>query len=309
MSLYTPALGATLFASTTALVASIAAGYFTAHLRRNRPAQQWPRIASALPVTVGVLAGAAVLVPFLGIIVPGDRFYSPESARQVYFATMAAVAAMLVLEITAIALTKNQKTGGALSRLGGWGFFVFLVGLSTVLALNGMQFGVLGAGLEQEMNLGRASVPFSVLWLILAAYALRLLDGLHGAVPAVLGSAAVAVGWMSYANEARMVAALCAVMAGAAFGSLRFHAVPYPSLPLRGAGTVCFGLLFAMLTLMARQKTVATLLLLFPLALAILLLGAATLATLERSLQPGSGDVALDEGGEAEPGPPKDTHL
>jgi UDP-N-acetylmuramyl pentapeptide phosphotransferase/UDP-N-acetylglucosamine-1-phosphate transferase len=253
-------------------------------------------------MTVGVAVGGLLLYPFLGAIETGDRFFDPGAARQVYGATMGAAAALLIVMALGLALAGSRGRSGAMSRAGEWGFLVLIAGLSTILALNGLQFGVLGAGLNQELHLGRASVPFSVLWLLVAAYALRLLDGLHGAAPAVLGAAAVAVGWMSYANEARMAAVLCAVMAGAAFGSLRFHALPSPSLPLRGPGTVCFGLFLAILTLIARQKTVATLMLLFPLGLAVLLLGAAALTTLERSLQPGNDDRADEEAGSDDEG-------
>jgi hypothetical protein len=298
MNLLSAAMGTTLLSAAVALVASIATGYGTVALRRARTPQRWPRLASALPVLVGVLAGMGTLATGLDPIILGDRFYSPESARQVFWVTVGALVALLLLVGTSLVLTRTRNTGGPLRRMGGWAFFVVLLLLSTALALNGMRFGVLGAGLDQELDLGRTAVPFSVLWLLVAAYALRLLDGLHGAVPAVVGAAAVAVGWMSYANEARLVAAMCAVMAAGAFGALRFHAVPSPSLPLRGPATVCFGLLFAILTLVARQKTVATLLLLFPLALAVLLLGAAMLATLERSLQPGADESGTEDEGE-----------
>ena len=59
-----------------------------------------------------------------------------------------------------------------------------------------------------------------------------------------------------------------------------------------GAGpwTVLLGFVFALLTVLARQKTVAALLLIFPLFVIVILVGGAMLAFLERTISAGDDE-------------------
>jgi UDP-N-acetylmuramyl pentapeptide phosphotransferase/UDP-N-acetylglucosamine-1-phosphate transferase len=244
----------------------------------------------ALPLTLGLIPGIGLLgLIGLNSIVAGDRVHTPTSAAQLLTVLVALCCGLALLQGLTI-LEKNSTSLVTLAR--GWSLQVGLAGLATLLAFAGVRFGVLGAGLGQDLDLGVFAIPLTVLWLVVAANALRLLDGLDGAAPMVLGVGALATGWFSLASEERLYASLCAVLAGSAFGCLRFHCFPQPALPLRAAGTVCFGIMFAVLTVLARQKTTAFLLLLVPLGVLMLVLGSAMLTLLERNLLPGEDDPA-----------------
>jgi UDP-N-acetylmuramyl pentapeptide phosphotransferase/UDP-N-acetylglucosamine-1-phosphate transferase len=79
------------------------------------------------------------------------------------------------------------------------------------------------------------------------------------------------------------------VIAAAALASLRFNLYP-ARLPIGGSGTALLGFLFAVLTVLARQKTIATFLLVLPLGLIVVVIGGYMLTFLERSMSFGSGE-------------------
>lgn len=260
-----------------------------------------PGARSALPFLAGLLAGLLVLGAGTPWIVPGDRFYTGREALWI----IGAVAVAVLLLYVRAHLT-GKGTGGA-SRLLPSLILEFLA--AGVIVAAGIRFTVLGLAASGDVELGIWAAPLTIVWLVAATWAVRLLDGLDGAAPVLLLTAAVAVLVGTRGTGEFLLAALSVVVIGTVLGSLRFHFFP-ARLPLRGAATALFGFVFAVLTVLARQKTVALLLLIFPLAVLVILLGGAMLNMLERTVflpegegeeQEGEPEKAADEGPRDEP--------
>lgn len=229
---------------------------------------------AAFPFVVGLYLGILALGIGLETVVQGDRFYPPDEA--------VSIKASLQLALLLLMLRTVAGGGGGIW----WRMVLPLsleLGAAALVVANGVRFEVVGFGAGGTMELGALAAPLTILWLLAAMYAVRLLDGIDGAVPVLLLTAAVAVLVATRGTNEYLLAALCVVIIGAVLGSLRFHFFP-ARLPLRGAATGIFGFVFAVLTVLARQKTVAALLLIFPLAVILLLLGGAMLGLLEKTL-------------------------
>jgi UDP-N-acetylmuramyl pentapeptide phosphotransferase/UDP-N-acetylglucosamine-1-phosphate transferase len=155
---------------------------------------------------------------------------------------------------------------------------------SALLVWAGVRFDLMKMPGEEVAVLGYwESQIFTLTWLVLATNVIRLLDGIHGAAAVAVCIAGLTALLPNVINQEYFLAGVSLVAIGCAVGSLWF-CCSRSKLPLEGAGTAILGFLFAILTVLARQKTVATLLLLVPLVIIILLAGAATLGMLEKRL-------------------------
>ncbi|PKO18628.1 hypothetical protein CVU37_04360 [candidate division BRC1 bacterium HGW-BRC1-1] len=180
-----------------------------------------------------------------------------------------------------------------------------VVALAAVLVMaTGTRFGVLGVRGEGDVALGAWSGPLTVLWLVAATGVARLLDGLEGAVNVLLLVAGVAVAYGTLGAGEPVLNSVALVVVFASLGSLRFNFFPAP-LPLRGTGSAVAGFMFAVLTVMARQKTVAALLLIFPLAVVVVLVGGVMLGVMERTLLPEGRGGAAPEDKKTKSNPPE----
>lgn len=237
--------------------------------------------AAGFPLVLGVLTGLGVLFFGLDKFAAGDRFYSVASLRAL---TLALGLGLLCL-LGAIVLSPVRDLRAAARATPVLWALRRLLELGAVLLVvaAGVRFTVLGWGGLADNDLGTWGAPVTVLWLLIAIWAVRLLDGLDGAAPVLLLTAAVAVFVGASGTSEYFLKALAVVIAAAVVGSLRFHFFP-ARLPLRGPSASAYGFLFALLTVLARQKTVAALLLIFPLAVVLLLVGGAMLGFLERTL-------------------------
>jgi UDP-GlcNAc:undecaprenyl-phosphate GlcNAc-1-phosphate transferase len=160
---------------------------------------------------------------------------------------------------------------------------------SLIVVGAGVRFSILSVGTGAELPLGEWAVPLTVLWLVGATNVVKLLDGLEGAVSVLLLVGAVAVAYTTIGVPEHFLNAFSIAMIGATLASLRFNAYP-ARLSLRGPGSAFAGFLFAVLTVLARQKTVAALLLVFPLLLIVIIVGGAMLSFLERTVLIGDND-------------------
>lgn len=256
-----------------AMVATMAAGYFVlAKLEKGSRVAHWK---NPLPVIAGAMAGYLLLALMVRTYAP-DRFYTPAEAISILAA--AAVACVIIWSVEIVA---PRIKGGTWIRTAA--HVVSQTIAATIVVWAGVKFDLLKVPGEGVTTLGQWSPLFTVLWLVMATNVVRLLDGIHGAASASLLVAALAALYSNVLSREYFLAGFSLVAVGCAVGSMRF-CLSENRLPLEGAGTALIGFLFAMLTVMARQKSVATLLFLVPLVLVVLIAGAAMLGLLEKRL-------------------------
>jgi len=266
-------------AAVCALLVSLAVGYLL--LRRKAGAAPWPLYKNPLPLLAGLLVGFTLMAIMVHSYAP-DRFYTATRSLAMLGATAVAIILIYSVEILA------PRGSGAIRRFGTHLGLQVLAAAIVVWA--GVRFSMLSVPGEGVRELGAWAAVLTVVWLILATNVVRLLDGIHGAASLVLLVASLASLYSNIVNQEFFLAGFALVCAGAAAGSLRF-AVSARRLPLEGGGTALIGFLFAILTVLARQKAVAALLLLVPVVLLILVAGAAMLGLLEKRLiLPRGGD-------------------
>ena len=254
-----------------------------------------PPARAALPFLAGLLGGLLVLGLGMSWVIPGDRFYTGTEALQI----VGAVAAAVMVLHARTCLTGKGSAGVA--RL--LPSLLLELAAAGIIVAAGIRFTVLGLVASGDVELGIWAAPLTIVWLVAATWAVRLLDGLDGAAPVLLLTSAVAVLVGTRGTGEFLLAAMCVVLIGTVLGSLRFHFFP-ARLPLRGSATALFGFMFAVLTVLARPKTVALLLLIFPLAVLVILLGGAMLNILERTvfLPEGHGEETEGEAEKAAEG-------
>lgn len=249
----------------------------------------------AMPIASGICAGLLLLGVFAREIVPGDRFYDVQSAMRTAIAMVFAGLLVLIGELTIWTLVLSRSIGDRERMLASaaklerrrWLLMLVMqcIGALIVIAA-GVRFKVLGVGHGSAIALGWWSIPLTLVWLLAATNIVRLLDGLQGAANALLLMAAAAILFSATSNREHFLAAVSVAIIGATLASLRFNVHP-ARLPVGGAGTAFIGFMFALLTVLARQKTLALFLLVLPLGLVVLIIGGYMLTFLERSISTG----------------------
>ncbi|MGC8839965.1 MAG: hypothetical protein ACP5QZ_00760 [Candidatus Sumerlaeaceae bacterium] len=265
----------------SSFIGGMIAGY-TAWRRNTRPSAGTTNSPlAAAPLLGGLLAGGVVMTLFLPwILAPQDRFYAVSDA----FKLLCAVA------VCAMILFTNYFFGRISFLSHGWLARWTVQAASEILAcvivsLAGVRFTVLSPIPTTEVALGAWAWPATILWMLFAMNVVKLLDGLEGAASVLLFVASVAVFVTTLGTLEHFLHAFTTILAGASLASLRFTAYP-ARLSLRGPGTSIAGFLFAVLTVLARQKTVAALLFVFPLVVIVILIAGVVLGSLERILFP-----------------------
>lgn len=255
---------------------------------------------AAAPVASGFGAGMLLLAVFSSKIASNDRFYTPGSARLVALSVLAGGAVILCGELLLAAgivagsypWTNRERMQRVETRAHRyrWLLDLFLETVAAVIVVGaGTRFSQISIGPEHGFVLGKWSAALTVLWLVVATNIVKLLDGLEGAANVLLLIASVAVFYVTLGVSEHFLNAFSVVVASAVLASLRFNFFP-ARLAMGGSGTAFVGFVFAVLTVLARQKTVAALLLFFPLVVVVLLVGGAMLTLLERTVSIGEGD-------------------
>lgn len=289
----------------SAFAGAMMAGYRSWHaLRRLKgrlPAGVSLRSSSHgdFPVFAGVLLGMAVTAAAAGGLLPGDRFHTVDGALMIMGTISAGLvlilhgqSALLMPSLLSVLAGKGPVSDAAKDRLNRVAARARRVQplleltAAVLVVIGGVRFGVVSVG-ERSFELGAWSPVLTIVWIMVAMNVVKLLGGLDGAANVLLLVASVAIFYFALGGGEHFLSALALAIAGAALGSLRFNCYP-ARMPLSLRGHAVAGFLFAVLTVLARQKTVAVLLLVFPLALVAILLGGAMLAILERTMMPGS---------------------
>jgi len=277
-----------------ACVVGMVLGYYGWKRSQSGAPYPQPQVSyyAAMPLVGGFVAGLLVLIAALQTIVgTNDRFYSVPSALRIALGVLVGVLLIFAGYYRYRPYSETDDAPGVVtassSRVLGLPQWIYrlvlevLAGLSAVAV--GVQFSILSIGAGKEIVLGSWSILLTLAWILLAMNVVKLLDGLEGAVVVLVLVASVAVCYTTLGSGEHFLNALSASLIGASLAALRFNAYP-ARLSLRGPGTACAGYLFAVLTVLARQKTVAALLLIFPVFLILLILAGAMLSVLERTL-------------------------
>lgn len=249
------------------------------------------------PLVTGSIIGLLLASIFSSQLALGDRFYNPAEAARILSAiaggTFLIAYGMLVM--TFLFVSRNLKLMGPGNKAKAaekfekfenrqWLRRFILVLVAAVLAvLAGVRFEVATLLPGREIDLGTMSPYLTVLYIVIATYAVVLLNGIHGAANLLLLVAAMLVLFWTIGVNEYVLAAFAAVLIGSSLGSLRFNLHP-ARLAMDLDGTAVAGFLFAALTVLSRQKTMAALLLLLPLLLAVVVLGGMMLSGLEKTI-------------------------
>lgn len=263
-TLFTVAAGAA-----PALVVAGAAGIACVRARSKTP------VIAMLPFAAGAFAGLCLLAGWAVTLAYGDRFYDAGAARLIVAALAASLCGRLLVAAWRGAV--GSTAARALAEV------AVDIASATAVVGAGVRFSILAAGTGPAVWLGPWAAPLTVFYIVAATWAVRLLDGLHGVAPALLLVASTAIGISASVNGEPVLGAIAGVAAGAVLGSLWLH-LPPARLPARGAATSMFGFFFAVLTVMARQKSVVAGVVILPLVLAVLAVAAVMLGALERNL-------------------------
>jgi UDP-N-acetylmuramyl pentapeptide phosphotransferase/UDP-N-acetylglucosamine-1-phosphate transferase len=285
-------LAAPILGGIIAMLGTLAVGYFLLrNAQQGKASDAWK---NPLPVVGGAAAGFLVLALLVNTYSP-DRFYSAEDALRIL-----AGMTLACLVIWSVEISVPKMNAGLVTRT--VAHVVSQIAASALVVWAGVKFDLMKVPGEGVTTLGEWSSVLTVAWLVLATNVVRLLDGIHGGASIALLIAGLAALYSNIVSKEFFLGGFSLVAVGCAIGSLRF-CLSQKRLPLEGAGTALIGFFFATLTIMARQKTVATLLLLVPLVLIVLIAGAAMLGLLEkRLLLPRHGEQNPEESGETETG-------
>lgn len=265
---------------TVSVFAGVATGYAAWRKRSASPTtvgKVSPK--AAMPLIAGFVAGSlAMLAFFPALLAPRDRFYTERQALQI----------LAAVNVSALLLFSIYFQERFFAKVNGWAtrfavrFLIELFACLVVIAA-GVRFSVLSPIPGKELALDGWAWLATLAWMLVAMNTVKLLDGIEGAASVLLLVASVAIFYTTWGSEEYFLHTFAVVLAGASLASLRFTAYP-ARWSLRGAGSSVAGFLFAVLTVLARQKSVAALLFIFPLALVLVLLAGAVLSGLERIL-------------------------
>lgn len=250
-----------------------------------------------LPLVTGAIVGLMLVAVFAGSLASGDRFYRAMQAARIAIAGAGGVFliayGMLILTFLFVsrhykllATDRKAEAAALFERFEQrqWLRRFVLVLLAAVLVVwAGVRFEVATILPGRELDLGWFAPYLTVFYIVLATYAVVLLNGIHGAPNLLLLVASVLVFFWTIGGNEYFLAAFAIVLIGASLGSLRFNLHP-ARLPMDLDGTAVAGFLFATLTVLSRQKTMAAMLLLLPLMLIVIVLGGMMLSGLEKTI-------------------------
>lgn len=212
------------------------------------------------PKPTPTLGGIGLLI---GVLAGMGVAYLDPTFRPVFQSSELQGVALAAVVLTAVGLIDDLRAISAPAKVAGQ---VLAAGL---LILGGVQLLFFWFPTQGVILLGDLAVPLTVLWVLLMVNAVNLIDGLDGLAAGIVAIAAAAffvyvfVGPTNFGEPVPSAALLCAVAAGAAVGFLPYNF--YPARIFMGdSGSMLLGLLLA----------------------------AATISGVGRTIQPSGGDIA-----------------
>lgn len=263
-----------ILAGVAAVAMSLAIGYGV--LRRLKAAEPGRGPLNALPLMAGLVAGGVVLMAGGASFLP-DRFYDLGDGWRIVLAVLAGCALVWSVEW---ALPR-----GRFWHRTGWHVAAQVLAAGVLVAA-GVRFDLVKVPGEGVTQLGGEwGAVMTIAWIVVATNMIRLLDGLHGLACLVLAVVALSSVYANAVVGEYLLVGISLVLAGTALGAMRFCTRRH-GLLLEGGGTAVVGLLFAVLTVLARQKSVMTYALMVPLVAVLAIAGTAMLSMLQRRLLP-----------------------
>lgn len=264
------------------------AGVKSGDIESNAGFRRRAVFAGILPLVAGYAGGALLLTLFATTLFRDDRFYSMQQAVLLTWCPLVAAALLSLVDyLLPPALAPRQTLLPEVQQhIGPRRWFALLAALlvSAILSIIcGVRFPILSVAGSEAMELGRAAGVSTLVYLVAATFILKLLDGLNGAASLVLLSVATAVLYNTTGTSEHFLRALSMILIGTLAGSIAFH-TSRRRMPLYGSGTTLLGFLFAMLTVLARQKSLTAAVIVLPIFLLAVLLAGASFTFLERNL-------------------------
>lgn len=145
-------------------------------------------------------------------------------------------------------------------------FFGQIVAGSVALAISGLsisQIDILGF---YKIDLGWASYPFTLLWIIGITNAVNLMDGLDGLAAGIVSIALFFLGLIGYLQGHLILVFISATLLGSTLGFLKYNAHP-ASVFMGDVGSYFLGFILSMLTLVGSFKSAAVMALALPITI------------------------------------------
>jgi UDP-GlcNAc:undecaprenyl-phosphate GlcNAc-1-phosphate transferase len=115
-----------------------------------------------------------------------------------------------------------------------------------------------------SISSGALNLPLTVAWVLIVINAINLIDGLDGLASGAVLIASMALWWVARSHGDFYVMFICALLAGATLGFLRFN-FPPARIFMGDVGSHFLGLTLAAASLLENRKETAAVTLLFPL--------------------------------------------
>jgi UDP-GlcNAc:undecaprenyl-phosphate GlcNAc-1-phosphate transferase len=217
-----------------------------------------------VPRLGGVAVYLAFVVALAGYLSVARSADWHDQAAQAYLSLLVASTAVLI-----VGLLDDLAGVRPLSKI------LVQAAAGAYLYGNGYRIELLSNPFGETLALGPLSLPLTLLWFVGMSNALNLIDGLDGLAAGVGLFAASASFVAALVNERWEIALLCAALAGALLGFLRYNFAP-ASIFLGDSGSLFLGFVLAALAVRGSMKSSTAIALFVPLlALALPILDTA----------------------------------
>jgi UDP-GlcNAc:undecaprenyl-phosphate GlcNAc-1-phosphate transferase len=139
-----------------------------------------------------------------------------------------------------------------------------LVAIAAVPVAAGVRIDHVTLPLVEPFNLGMWSAVVTIVWIVAIANIVNFIDGMDGLAAGFCAIAAITFAILSGSLDHPEAAAVCAIVAGAALGFLRYNFHP-ATIIMGDSGSLMLGFLLATLAIQGVLKTAAAVSLVFPL--------------------------------------------
>jgi UDP-GlcNAc:undecaprenyl-phosphate GlcNAc-1-phosphate transferase len=141
-----------------------------------------------------------------------------------------------------------------------------MVAIAAVPVAAGVRIDHVTLPLLEPFNLGMWSAVLTIAWIVAIANIVNFIDGMDGLAAGFCAIAALTFAILSGSLDHPEAAAVCAIVAGAAIGFLRYNFHP-ATIIMGDSGSLMLGFLLATLAIQGVLKTAAAVSLVFPLVI------------------------------------------
>jgi UDP-GlcNAc:undecaprenyl-phosphate GlcNAc-1-phosphate transferase len=212
-----------------------------------------PRRIHAQPVPT--LGGIAIAVAVLGVAWAARLLPGPARELELRPLLGLTVAAVPILAVGAVDDLRGTSW---------WAKLGVQVCAALVLTLFGYGVPLITNPFGGSFPSGALDLPLTVAWVVIVINAINLIDGLDGLASGAVLIASMSLWWVARTHGDFYVMFVCALMAGATLGFLRYN-FPPARVFMGDTGSHFLGLVLAAASLLENRKGTAAVTLLFPL--------------------------------------------